>query len=165
MIQIPLTQGYTAVIDDADMSASLYNWHANIHRRRDGSIKAVYAVRKGPKGKRICLHRFLLGVTDFAIEVDHREDNGMVHGLDNRRSNLRVCTHIQNRRNTNKILALRSSQYKGVGWDKGKRLWQARIGIAGKNRFIGRFKSEIEAALAYDAAAKKYFVQFARLNF
>ena len=91
-------------------------------------------------------------------EVDHKNGNT----LDNRHSNLRVCTHQENCRNRrpNKNCV---SSYKGVSWFKGK--WTAIINCNGKHRYLGRFKNEIDAAKAYDKAAKKAFGEFACLNF
>ena len=39
------------------------------------------------------------------------------------------------------------------------------ICVAGEKIFLGRFKDEIEAAKAYDKAAKKYYGQYTSLNF
>jgi len=58
-----------------------------------------------------------------------------------------------------------SSKYKGVCWDSSKGLWMASIYLDGKNKYLGRFTSEREAAGTYDAAAKEHFGEWARLNF
>ena len=56
---------------------------------------------------------------------------------------------------------------KGVHYFNGrnKNKWMARIQVDGKRLFLGYFKFPKEAAKTYDIAAKKYFGEFARLNF
>ena len=108
-------------------------------------------------------------VTDCpkGMTVDH------VNGdtLDNRRENLRVCTIAGNARNKGKHYLLskggtkhgyKKSIYKGVWFDKEG--WNARITVGGENTFLGRFKTEIEAAHSYNTAAVQLHGRFARLN-
>jgi hypothetical protein len=96
--------------------------------------------------------------------VDHRNNDG----LDNRRANLRPATQSQNMINRPKKPNT-ASKYRGVRWDKSRNLWYSEIHFRYKGRrirkFLGRFKNEIDAAKAYDEAAKKYHGEFARLNF
>jgi hypothetical protein len=58
-----------------------------------------------------------------------------------------------------------TSQYIGIYFEKRTGRWIARIEHNNKRIWIGRYDSEIDAALAYDDAAKKYHGEFARLNF
>lgn len=92
--------------------------------------------------------------------IDHINGNG----LDNRRENLRAASQSQNNMNARKRRGKSSSQHKGVRWrpDKGK--WHAYIVFDGKQRNLGLYNDEIEAAEAYNAAASVYFGAFARLN-
>ena len=85
MQPIPLTKGYFAVVDDEDFErVNKFKWHAAVKKRDDGSIYAVYAIL-GRAPTAVALHRFVLHVVDPNIEVDHKDDNGMYHGLDNRK--------------------------------------------------------------------------------
>jgi len=109
-------------------------------------------------GKRILMHRLILGILDNPdVETDHKFHDK----LDNRRSNIRVCTHAENKRNSRKFSG--SSKFKGVYKD-GK-YYHSQI-FQGKHvKNLGRFRSEITAGRVYDQAAKETFKDFAYLNF
>ena len=55
--------------------------------------------------------------------------------------------------------------YKGISFDKGWGKWRAFISIDKKNKHLGSFTSDTDAARAYDAAARIYHGEFAYLNF
>jgi hypothetical protein len=92
--------------------------------------------------------------------VDHRNGDG----LDNHRDNLRIATRSQNACNRHNTKSKASCRFSGLFFDKRRGKWMSRIVVNGKI-FLGYFDSEIDAARAYDAAAKKYHGEFARLNF
>jgi len=119
-----------------------------------GKINGKYA------NKTEYLHRLILN-PDFSLQVDHIDGNK----LNNKISNLRICTNQENNRNT-KSRRGSTSKYKGVCWDSSTKTWLAQICI-GNNKHIriGRFSCEIEAAKAYDNEAKKHFGDFCYLNF
>lgn len=153
---ITLNYGMTALVDVEDFAnVTKYNW-----RRYKGRY-TFYAATK-INNKPIAMHRFILGLTDPKILADHKNGNG----LDNRRENLRECGYEGNARNrkmnnNNKRV---SSLYKGVCKTKFGR-WSARIKFNKKDIWLGAFLDEKEAAIAYDNAAKKYYGEFAYLNF
>jgi hypothetical protein len=158
---IPLTKGYHAVVDRIDKPlVEQFAWHADEHRRKDGSIMVVYAARAVKGKKRQLLHRFLLGIADPKIRVDHRDHDG----LNCRRLNLRIATNTENVRYQRKQHR-GSSQYKGASWHVRKNKWVASIRVNRKLKFLGSFASEINAAIAYDVAARKHFGRFAVTNF
>jgi len=105
------------------------------------------------------LHRFIMGVTDPHIDVDHRNHNG----LDCQRENLRRCVRGENTGNLRKYRG--SSQYKGVSWDKRDKRWRAVVRVHGVTKHLGRFTEEADAARAYDAAARAAFGEFCYANF
>ena len=86
--------------------------------------------------------------------------------LDNRKANLRPATVSQNLFNCSKRRPAEScSKYKGLEWDRIQRKWKARIQVNRRKIYLGSFTEEIDAAKAYDTAAKKHHGVFASLNF
>ncbi len=166
MKEIELSQGYIALVDDADFeTVSSHFWYAHIDKRKDGSIRNVYAksnvILEGGKRAVLALHRFLLDITDPKVQVDHKDHNG----LNCQRNNLRVAKNEQNSKNKRKTTLPMSSQFKGVYWYKPRSNWRAMIYVENKHKHLGNFKIEEQAAFAYDAAARKYFGEFAHTNF
>jgi len=152
---IPLTQGKFAIVDAEDYDRlAKYKWHC---RRSKNKFYAYRTERK--TRKTIGMHREILGAPPGLL-VDHIDGNG----LNNRKSNLRLCTYSQNtynrRPNRNSI-----SKYKGVTYHKRNKKWEAKIILNGKFIYLGGFDDEIEAALAYDRKAAELFGEFAYLNF
>jgi hypothetical protein len=98
--------------------------------------------------------------TPKGMQTDHINRNK----LDNRKSNLRVCTASQNRMNQ-PTRGNSTSDYRGVYQPKDKNKWKSVIQHQNKRVFIGYFKEETHAALAYDLWAKELFEEFAQTNF
>ncbi len=90
--------------------------------------------------------------------VDHKNRNR----LDNRRSNLRLCTVKDNNRNVSKVKG--SSRYKGVYWKSNRNKWSSQIKVEGKLIYLGLFENENDAAIKYNEAAKIHHKEFASLN-
>jgi hypothetical protein len=102
------------------------------------------------------------GPISEGMQIDHINGDG----LDNRLENLRICRNGQNHFNMRKYQyqEITTSQYKGVCLHKTSGLWHARINVSGKCISLKYFKSEIEAARAYNKAAIQYYGEFASLN-
>ena len=157
--RIPLTQGKYAIVDPEDFERlNKHKWHAV---KGGNTFYAIRCVGPAKRTTYIRMHREILRSPDHLV-VDHINHNG----LDNRKANTRPATRAQN--NYNKLIVKgknSSSKYKGVAWNKDKNKWRARLYFNGKLIFLGYFKDEIKAAKAYDEAAKKYYGEFASLNF
>lgn len=120
--------------------------------------KTPYVYLRGNDGKLIALSRFLLEAPKGLV-VDHIDGNT----LDNRKCNLRICTYAQNA--LNRRPHGQASKYRGVTWGPRQKKWRAAIQRDKKQIHLGYFKTEIEAALAFDERAKVLHGEFARLNF
>ena len=157
--KIPLGEGLFTIVDPA-----LFYWLNNYHWSARRNSNCIYAVRflndPGKKPKIISMHREIMNPRKGLL-VDHRNRDS----LDNRRDNLRIATHSQNQFNKAKTSEKTSSRFIGVYLEKRSGLWVTKISHHGKSIWLGRFKSELAAARAYDTAARKYHKEFARLNF
>lgn len=154
MKAIELTRGMVALVDDEDFETlNQFEWQALFSKHG----KCYYAVRSEwlagqNRAKTIYMHRQILNAKP-GQRVDHKSRAS----LDNRRENLRFCTHAQNMANS-KLGHRNKSGFKGVFRNHGK--WQAAIAT----KYIGLFNSPAEAANAYDLAAIAKYGQFACTN-
>jgi hypothetical protein len=155
---------HKVLVDDEDYpKLSKYNWHLDVTPYTVYAIRTVYL---DGKKKAIKMHRDILNVTDPKVHVDHKDRDG----LNNMKINIRKSTHGENSKNR-RSAANSTSKYLGVNKHtyirRGKVYvyWDASLSSDGKVRLNKGFKSEIEAAKAYDEAAKKYHGEFANLNF
>lgn len=153
MTLLPLSQGYFAKVDDEDFESLLkYSWQAKIGSRK-GSQPYAYNWKVGR------MHRFIMNCPKD-MQIDHINHNP----LDNRKSNLRICTITQNLYNRRrKPHPKTKSRFLGVYPSLSK--WQATIGVNYKRIYLGTYQTQEEAAKAYDVAAEKYFGEYANLNF
>lgn len=159
---INLTKGQKAVIDSTDYKyVGIHKWCAVGGYTKNG-VMLWRAGRRNPKNGRIQLmHRFIMKPRKGQT-VDHIDGNQ----LNNQRKNLRVCSHMRNCWNRQKYKnGSASSKYMGVSFDTSRKLWVSQATKNYKHIFIGRFKSELLAAKAYDKMAKKIFGIYANTNF
>lgn len=153
---VPLTKGYVATIDAADVPlVEGFNWCAFVTPRW-----TVYAGRGSSHddGKHLAIrmHRVIIGAA-HGLAVDHIDGNG----LNNRRSNLRLATRAQNQHNRG-VRADSASGLKGVLRHALTGRWRAYIRVDGKKIHLGYFDTAEAAHAAYSAAAHRLHGEFAR---
>jgi hypothetical protein len=171
-VQIPLTQGKVALIDEVDYGLVIrHKWFAVRHgngcyyattKVHDGVYPAITSVGRRTGPDRRCalgMHRLIMAAP-VGTDVDHISGDT----LDNRRANLRLASTAENKANGGRY-ACNQSGYKGVYFHKRWRYWQAQIRHDGLCYTLGNFEDALSAARAYDEAARRLHGPFARLNF
>jgi AP2 domain len=155
-VEIPLTRGLLALVDDEDAAAVLAagKWHAKVCRWTTYARRTVR--RSDGRRTALALHTFLTG---WAL-VDHANGDG----LDCRRANLRPATTAQNSLNAHRRRD-NTSGFRGVWWDKTSKRWRAQLKHEGRRIDLGCHDDAVSAARAYDEAARRHAGKFARLNF
>lgn len=148
---------FVALIDDGDYDF-LNQWRWCVQKCK----RTFYASRQisvNKKRQSILMHRIILNAP-ISMEIDHIDHNG----LNNQKSNLRICTHYQN--NINRYIQ-NNTGYAGVYIRKykDKKYIFASVKINNKSIHLGRFRTVEDAALARDKIIQKYRGEFANLNF
>lgn len=174
---IKVSGSYFVQVDDWRYDElNAFTWY--IHKTKGRNI--YYAARKIliRKGvwRIILMHRQVLGLKYKEGKiVDHKDRDG----LNCQEYNLRIATFSQNQANTVSVKNS-SSKFMGVFWGVSKReykskktgeiktyssaSWRVALSHNSKTIYLGSFKTEKEAALAYNEGAKKYHGEFARPN-
>jgi hypothetical protein len=161
MKTIPLTKGYSAIVDDDDYErVAKHKWTAIVTGQ---NVKRVYAYRRTGWDnvnrrwmQAIYLHREIARPID-GFDVDHINHDT----LDNRKENLRTATRSQNLANNRRLKGV--TGFRGVTPTGSGEKAPYKVQFRGK--CVGYFFDSAEAAKAYDALAIKEFGEFAKLNF
>ena len=155
---IYLTKGLATLVDDED-----YEWLSQHKWFSCGKTNKEYAVRHGKDSegskarKFLYMHREIMKAEN-GIEVDHINQDP----LDNQKHNLRLCTSQQNNCNNKR------SPKRNKGVDKRETIipsYRAKIAVNGRYKYLGSYRTERDAALAYDREAIKLYGEFASLNY
>lgn len=153
MKKVHLVNGGVAFVDDEDFEKVRgYRWY------RLTQSSTTYATTR-TKGRTLYMHRLIMDAPPGTV-VDHRDRNG----LNNCRQNLRLCTQQQNLWNRKKREKSHRSPYLGVSMLPNGR-YTAFMQVDGRQVHLGTFAEERDAALMYDAVARRLRGEFARLNF
>jgi hypothetical protein len=140
---------FVALIDDADLPLIAdFRWFA----KQSAAARTIY-VHAQMNGNWVLMHRFLFGITDPSVEVDHFNGDG----LDNRRStNLRLVTSAQQSQNR-RLNKNNKSGARGVDWVPARQCWRAHVRLNGKYVFQKRYANFQDAVLAASAARERFF--------
>ncbi len=156
-VRYPLTQGQFALVDAQDVASLQAHGRWRAVRTQDRWYAKAHLHAGKNSYTSIAMHRFILDAPK-GMQVDHINGDG----LDNRRANLRLVDGHQNQMNQH--AAYGRSHFKGVSAAY-KGGWRAEIRLDGKSVWLGHFSNEVDAARAYDAAARKHFKEYAAVNF
>lgn len=157
VLHIPLTKGHFAIIDAEDYNFVMqWKWQS-AQARPDANIYAKRTHRAIGGRKTIAMHRLIMNCPDD-MQVDHIDGNG----LNNSKSNLRICTRLQNNLNR-KINKSNATGFKGIY--KHGISYCGEIGYQGKQYQLGAYNNPELAAKVYDIHALKFNGEFANTNF
>jgi len=158
MAELITKNGYIVSVDDEDFNLlEVFDWYATYTKGGWGIF-----TRSIDGSSLIPMARLLLNPPNELV-IDHYDGNH----FNMRRDNLVLMTQCQNMQKANYSKSTNgASKYRGVGKDKSGTKWHARIRTgSGKRISLGTFTDEIQAALAYDRAALKYYGTTAAINF
>lgn len=161
MIEIPLTQGKVALVDDIDADLLAFKWNAG---RRQDYYYASRGVKINDKMKHIFMHRVILERM-IGRPLTRNDFTDHIHGntLDNRRSEIRLATRSQNQCNQ-PVDRANKTGYKGVHFRHDREKYMATIYVQRKQIHLGTFNTAEEAHAAYCQAAIKYHGEFANFG-
>lgn len=156
MKQIKLTKGKSAIVDDEDFEwLNKWKWHLHTSSGKMYAKRTIYPKNKNilPHHTRIkkdlLLHRVVMNYFGKK-DIDHIDGNG----LNNKKNNLRICSHSTNLRNC-KTPSTNTSGYKGVCWHNNR--WEARMKVNGKIINFGNFNNKDKAIESIKKAFNDYF--------
>lgn len=151
-----VVRGVQVRVDPADVPLCLSLRLRVVDKTRHATRKLYVEDCRYEGGRTVhrALHRVLMGVTDPNLVVDHTDGDG----LNNERSNLRVCDR---RRNAWNARPHGASRYKGVSFHAASGRWRAQIQAFGVRRHLGSFGTELDAAGAYAVAARELHGEYA----
>lgn len=152
LIEIATTKGLTtnAMVSDEDLNMlSQFKWYLDSKGYAYMTKRFGMGIRKTTR-----MHRLIMNAPK-GMSVDHINGNT----LDNRRENLRICSHTENLKNLKKPKNNKSG-IKGVSWYPKSNKWRAVITSNGKFYHLGLFADKMKAKEAYDTKAKELYGEF-----
>lgn len=159
MKTIQLTQGKVALVDDEDFEELIkYKWYASKVKTTNKFYVRRNIKIEGGKQKTVRIHSVIIN-TPKGLYIDHIDGDG----LNNQKSNLRVCSNAENARNRGANLN-NTSGYKGVTWHKRMKKWVVQITVDYERKVYRSFSSKEEAYLAYCDACVTLHREFSNVG-
>lgn len=154
-----MTQDHLKKILDYNPETGLFHWKVKPSKRfpagmQAGSLIHGY-IRIHTNGRQYGAHR-LAWLYVYGVEPEYQIDHINGNPSDNRIVNLRQATQLENMQNIRKPQKNNSHGTLGVTYDPKKQLWRTRITVNGKRKYIGKYKSQEDAAEAYIQAKRTY---------
>jgi hypothetical protein len=171
---VPLGDGLISWVSPVDVPLGRMGWRA----KKSGRGKwvhyyATHSYKIGDTRGEYNLHTLVWErANDTLLPKGFLVDHINQDKLDNRRENLRLASRSDNEANKRKRRTQAggktTSSYKGVTRMNDRprnKPWRSTITFDKKQRALGTYADEIEAARAYDRAALEQFGEFAHINF
>ena len=150
--EIPLQNGMVALVDDEDFQrVNKHQWTYCVSSDR---IRVTIW-----NENKVILTRFILGIDEKDVVISFKDKNNFNCQKDNLIKMDRSSASIRNRGQRGK-----TSKYKGVSFCKQTSKYKAQIQFRGKQKNLGRYNTEEEAAKVYNAHAIELFGELAFLN-
>lgn len=163
MKEIQLTRGAIATVSDCDYDYLTNNFKWRLEPSRSTSYASCTHKTEDGVRRTLKMHRLIMmsiaGPLTPDVFIDHIDHNG----LNNTRENLRLATNTQNLQ-CSRIYKNNSTGYRGVSWAPHMNRFVSKIRVNKKLLHLGYFDNTIDAAKAYNKAAKEHFGEFASLN-
>jgi hypothetical protein len=158
-VEIQLTRGYVAVVDECDADLAAFKWHAQTSK--NGVTYAARSAKAHGKKLHLYLHREIVGrVLGRKLGRYELVDHWDHIGTNCRRYNLRLATGSQNAANQQRKQAP-ASGVKGVHLERQTGRWKAQITVNYKCINLGRYRTLAEARKVRVEAVARYFGEFA----
>ena len=160
MKTIPLGKGHVAIVDDEDYERlSKFHWFSYKGNSTTYAQRHKIGIPRNGSRPLILMHREIMHVSDPKVMVDHKDGNG----LNNQRSNLRICTNGQNKQNGT-VYKNSKTGFRGVTYRKDLNKFRSKISFNGKEIHLGYFDTALEAAQVRDRKALELHGEFARMT-
>lgn len=133
-----------------------YRWNVTKRQRTKDGFNVVTSKNKELNSTLLC--RLIMNAQKGQV-IDHKDGCS----LDNRKENLRICTQLQNGKNTS-LRKNNKSGHKGVIWYyyRGINKWWASIMVDHKIKSLGYHSNYEDAVMAREEAELKYYGEYSR---